>query len=411
MKTFLISAATIAILTATNSAATFAQELPADVVHVWVTAGEQKQVDVLKSAFAAEGGAWENVAVAGSSGPVKTTVNRILAGDPPSAGQFSSSQDHFDLVDKGMLANIDDVAEANHWRDVMPAPIVEAMSRNGHVYLAPVAVHTPNMLWYNIKVLKEAGAEVPKTMGDDFFAAMDKVKAAGKIPFALSGTTSQLRFLFEAFLIDAGGRDTWNAIWQDKNEEAIHGPAVTTALERFKRMRDYADEGYSGRAWNQTIDLVLTDKAAFDVLGDWVIGTFNAAGLKLDTDYGCMLAGNTMIIHADYFAFPTQTDPQKIAGQKLLAKVMVEPKTQQQFTLANGSIPPRSDVDISEFNTCAKTSYAAFTDPNRVVGNSRTYLTPPSVGDVLDLLIEFIDTPEMTVSEAQDRLADIILND
>ncbi|EJJ27120.1 ABC transporter substrate-binding protein [Rhizobium sp. CF142] len=394
--------------TITNLAA---EELPADVVHAWVTAGEKPQVDVLSSAFAAEGGKWQSVAIAGSTGPVKTTINRILAGDPPSAAQFSTSQDHFDLVDKGMLAAIDDVSEANHWRDVMPQPILDAMARDGHTYLVPVAVHTPNFLWYNKKVLTDAGATVPTTMGDDFFAAMDKVKASGKIPFALSGTTSQLRFLFDAFLIDAIGPEQWNALWQKKDEAIIRGDGVKTAFERFKRVRDYADAGYSGRTWNPTLDLLMSGQAAFDVLGDWAIGTFNAAGLKLDADYGCVLAGNAMIIHADYFAFPKQTDPKKTAGQKLLAKVLVEADTQQKFSIIKGSIPPRKDVDISRFNTCAKASYAAFNDPKRVVGNDRTFLTPPAVGDVMDLLIEFMDTSEMKASDAQARFADIVLND
>jgi glucose/mannose transport system substrate-binding protein len=412
MNGFLISTAlTATMMFAVPCANVWAQDLPADVVHTWVTAGEKPQVDVLSSAFTAEGGTWKNVAVAGSTGPVKTTINRILAGDPPSASQFSTSQDHFDLVDKGMLANVDDVAAANGWRDVMPQPILDAMSRNGHLYLVPVAVHTPNFLWYNKKVLTEVGATVPTTMGDDLFAAMDKVKAAGKIPFALSGTPSQLRFLFDAFLIDALGQEKWNAVWQKKDESVIRGEDVATALQRFKRIRDYADQGYSGRAWNQTLDLMISGQAAFDVLGDWAIGTFTAAGLKLDTDYGCMLAGNAMIIHADYFAFPNQTDPQRAAGQKLLAKVLVEPETQQKFSMIKGSIPPRKDVDISKFNTCAKASYAAFNDPKRVVGNDRSFLTPPAVGDLMDMLIEFMDTPEMTVSDAQSRFADIVLGD
>jgi glucose/mannose transport system substrate-binding protein len=388
-----------------------ALELTTDVVHTWVTAGEKPQVDVLISAFAVEGGKWRDVAIAGATGPVKTTINRILAGDPPSAAQFSTSQDHFDLVDKGMLDSIDDVAKANRWDEVMPAPIREAMSRQGHTYLVPVAVHTPNFLWYNKKILAESGVDVPKSMGDDFFSAMDKIKASGKIPFALSGTPSQLRFLFDAFLLDAIGTEKWTSLWQAKDETEIRGEGVAKALQRFKRVRDYADSGYSGRTWNQTLDLLITDKAAFDVLGDWAIGTFTAAGLKLDTDYGCVLAGNAMIIHADYFAFPKQSDPRKTAAQKLLAKVLVEPETQKKFSMIKGSIPPRNDVDISNFNTCAKASYAAFSDPTRVVGNDRSFLSPPAVGDLLDMLIEFMDTPDMTVADAQTRLADIILND
>lgn len=393
-----------------TSTALHAEDMTADVVHVFTTAGEQAQVDVLRDAFAKEGGRWRNVAVAGSTGPLRETINRILAGDPPSAAQFSSSQDYYDLLKQNMLVSIDEVAAANNWRQVMPQAILDAMSYDGKIYLAPVALNTPNWLWYNVDVLKKAGVEPPTRLDDSFFKAMDKVKAAGYIPFALSGVNSQLRFIFEAFLIDAGGKDFWNAVWRDKDEKALRSDTMRTVFERFRRVKSYADAGSAGRAWNQTLDLVVTDKAAFDILGDWAMGTFKAAGLTLGKDFGCVLAGNVMIIHADLFGFPKQGDNGLTKAQAALAKSMMEADTQRKFSLAKGSIPPRKDVDIGEFNACAKKSYEAFNDPNRLVGQSRSFISPPTVGEYLDLLIEYMDSPEMTTDDAVDRFAGIILS-
>jgi len=78
-----------------------ADDLTAQVVHVWTAAGERKAAQVLATAYEKAGGKWVDVAVAGSGGPLRTTINRILAGDPPSAGQFSSSRDYYDMLDKG----------------------------------------------------------------------------------------------------------------------------------------------------------------------------------------------------------------------------------------------------------------------------------------------------------------------
>ena len=409
----LLTATLAALALSSVSLPALAQDkLSTEVIHVFTSAGERPQVDVLKDAFAARGGEWIDGAVpAGGAGrgAVGEAINRILAGDPPEAVQIASGQDHLDLVRQGMLMPITDVAEANGWKDVMSPAILKSISVDGEVYLAPMAVHAPNWLWYNKKVLDAAGVEPPTKLDETFFAAMDKLREAGYIPYALSGTPSPLRFLFEAFVVDAiGSSDEWYAIWREKDDTAIRGDAIRTAFERLKRMKAYGDEGYSGRVWAPTLDLVVSDQAAFIVLGDWAMGTFNAAGKVMGTDYGCVLTGNTMIIHADFLGFPNQTDPKQTEAQKLLAATAMDPATQSAFSALKGSIPARSDADVSHLNACSQTASSAFNDPTRLVANSRNYLTPSSVGDITDLLVEFVDSPDMTADEAVDRLAEIV---
>src|SRR5687767_14033027 len=138
------------------------------------------------------------------------------------------------------------------------------------------------------------------------------------------------------------------------------------------------------------------------------MGTFNAAGKVMGTDYGCVLTGNTMVIHADFRGFTNQTDPKQTKAQKLLAATVMDPATHSAFTALKGSIPARSDADVSQLNACSQTASAAFNDPAHLVANSRNYLTPSSVGDITDLLVEFVDSPTMTADDAVNRLAEIV---
>jgi glucose/mannose transport system substrate-binding protein len=405
-----LSVATAAIASVFSAAPLFAQDLTADVVHVWTSAGERGAAAVLAKRFTDAGGKWVDDAVAGSTGPVRTSVSRILAGDPPSATQFSSSRDHVDLLDKGMLMDVDSVATAEHWRDVLPEPLIDAISSNGKIYLAPVGVHVPNWIWYNKAVLEKVGIQPPTTLDDSFFAALDKVKAAGIIPFALSGQPAQERFVFEGFMLGLGGQEYWNAVWRKKDDAVIRSDKTRHVFESFKRLKGYVDEGYAGRAWNPTLNMVITGQAAFDVLGDWAKAEFAAAGKTIGKDFDCSLIANTMIIHGDFFGFPVENNPDKTKAQLLLAKVVEDPETQKEFAKAKGAIPPRTDVDVAGFDSCAQKAVSAFRDPTRVVGNARSYLSPAAVGDYIDLLSEYFDDPDMTSDQAVDKFADIVEN-
>lgn len=296
IRNIALSVAAAALVNAFATAPLLAQELSADVVHVWTSAGERGAAAVLAKRFTDAGGKWVDGAAAGSAGPVRASVSRILAGDPPGATQFSSSRDYVDLLDKGMLMDVDAVATQENWRKVLPEPLLDAISSNGKVYLAPVGVHVPNWIWYNKAVLEKVGVQPPTTLDDSFFATLDKVKAAGIVPFAFSGQPAQERFVFEGFMLGMGGQEYWNAVWRKKDDATIRSDKTRHIFENFKRLRAYVDEGYAGRAWNPTLNMVITGQAAFDVLGDWAKAEFAAAGKKIGTDFDCALIANTMII-------------------------------------------------------------------------------------------------------------------
>ena len=97
------------------------------------------------------------------------------------------------------------------------------------------------------------------------------------------------------------------------------------------------------------------------IMGDWQIGIFTAAGLKQGADYQCAQAPTDwgkpgFILNSDSVVFFTQTDPDYVAGQKLLAHLIMSPKFQTVFNQAKGSIPARLDVDLRRTSTPASSS-------------------------------------------------------
>jgi ABC-type glycerol-3-phosphate transport system substrate-binding protein len=69
--------------------------------------------------------------------------------------------------------------------------VADVMKYKGNYVAAPVNVHRVNWMWANSDVLKKAGvAAMPKTW-DEFFAAADKLKKAGLIPWPMVARTGR----------------------------------------------------------------------------------------------------------------------------------------------------------------------------------------------------------------------------
>src|SRR5471032_3478756 len=120
---------------ATISAA-HADPLKANVIQWWTSGGESAAVKQFADAYNKAGGLWIDNAIAGADQARSTTINRIVGGNAPTAAQFNTSKQFRDIVDQGLLNNVDDVAVKGNWDQIMPASILAAIKVNGHFYAA-----------------------------------------------------------------------------------------------------------------------------------------------------------------------------------------------------------------------------------------------------------------------------------
>jgi glucose/mannose transport system substrate-binding protein len=165
---------------------------------------------VFADQFTKAGGTWVDSAIAGGVAARTAAINRTVGGNPPTAMQFNTGKQFDELVEGGLLRDVDAIATAGKWRDVMPAAIIDAVTRNGKIHAVPVNIHGQNWLWYNKSVLEKVGVAEPKNW-DDAIAALDKIKAAGLIPLAFSGAKNWEASLFQSVLI-SGARSMANAM-------------------------------------------------------------------------------------------------------------------------------------------------------------------------------------------------------
>lgn len=381
-----------------------AAEMKAEVLHWWTSGGESAALKEIADRYKAAGGEWIDTAIAIGEQARAAGINRIVGGNPPTVMQFNTGKQFDELVTNGFLTPLTKVAEANKWNQILPKPIIDAITRNGQFYAAPVNIHAENWLWYNIEVLKKAGVEPPKTFAD-ILAAAPKLKQAGVIPLAHGAQDWQDSLLFRAILIAEGGKDMFVKVYGQGDTAAVEGPVFRKAAETFAALRLLADEGSAGRNWNDTTNLVITGKAAMQVMGDWAKGEFISAKMAPGKDYGCVVMPGGYEMGGDVFVFPKVKDPAHLAAQEKIAELMLAPETQIAFNTKKGSVPVRLDVDVSSMDMCAQIGMKALKDPAQQVPSDNYLASPDRVGALRDAITQFWSTKSMTADDFVKRFA------
>lgn len=384
----------------------------AEVIHWWTSGGESAAVKEFKKAFDAQGGQWVDAAVAGGGGDSARTagINRIVGGNPPTAMQFNTGKQFDELVQQGLLAPLDDVAAKYGWKKVVNPVVLKAVTEDGHIYAVPVNIHSNTWLWFSPDALKKAGVEPPKNW-DDFFKDADALKKAGIVPLAQAGDPWTQVLTFFNVLIGEGGKDLYLKVIKDKDVDAVKSPEFKKVAETFGKLRNYVDEGVQGRQWNQAIAMVITGKAGFNFMGDWAKGEVLAAGKTPGKDVGCIpgLGHEVYWIGGDVFVFPKVKSKEEQKAQKLLAHVMLEPKTQVAFNNKKGSVPVRSDVDTSSMDSCAQKGIDLL-KAGDYVPSSDILISPDMTGSITDLVGSFFSNKSQTPDDFVDQFADVISN-
>ena len=370
----------------------------AEVIHWWTSGGESAAVRVFADQFTKAGGKWVDTAVAGGVNARTAALNRTIGGNPPTAMQFNTGKQFDELVEGGLLADVDAVATEQNWKAVVPPPILAAVTRDGHVYAVPVNIHGQNWFFTSNAVMEKSGATEPKNW-DELFVALDKIKAAGFIPLAFGDQKVWERGMFSTTLAGIGGPEGFVAFWGKRDPAYVKSAEFRKIAETYRRFKNYVDPGSSGRNWNDAVALVIQGKAGMHIMGDWAKGEFTAAGQTPGKDYGCFVLSNHgggYVMGGDVFAFPKSKNADTTKAQILLASTMMAPDTQIAFAQKKGSIPARQDVDSGSLDVCAQKAMAFVADTSKQIPSTEL-LSPPAVtGAVEDVISGYWNDPSMT---------------
>ena len=377
------------------TAGAHAQANKAEVLHWWTSGGESAAVKELANAYTQAGGTWVDAAIAGGEQARSAAVNRMIGGTPPTAAQFNTSKQFLDLIDQGMLNNVDVVAQKNNWDKILPAPILDSIRIKGHFYAVPVDIHMPAWFWYSKAAFAKAGITAEPKSPDEFFADLDKLKAAGVVPLAFGGQPWQEKVTFYAWMAHVGGPDMYMKLYRDKDAAMVASPQFKAVLTSFKRLRNYVDAGSPNRNWNDATAMVISGKAGVQIMGDWAKGEFATAHQTAGKEFGCFPGfgpKSPYLVAGDVFVFPKTSDAAQVKSQQLLATVFTSPATQVAFSNKKGSIPIRTDVDLKGLDACAQQGVTIMKDVSRQLPTPEMLISPDLEGSLQDVITKFWNT-------------------
>ncbi len=390
-----------------------AQAADVEVLHYWTSGGEAKSVAELKRMLQEKGHGWKDFAVAGGGGESAMTVlkSRVVSGNAPAAAQIKGPSIQ-EWGEEGVLANIDSVANAESWDDLLPSVVSDAMKHDGEYVAVPVNVHRVNWMWANPAVFEKAGATVPTTW-DEFFVAADKIKAAGMTAVAHGGQPWQDATVFESVVLGVAGADFYRQAFVELDPSALNSDTMVKALSTYHKIKQYTDEGAPGRDWNLATSMIIKGEAGMQFMGDWAKGEFTAAGKVPGKDYICAPAPGTsddFTFNIDSFAMFELSDEDAKKGQNDLASTIISPEFQEVFNLAKGSIPARLNLPMDKFDDCAKLSSADFVStsesntlvPSMAHGMSTFAATQ---GAIFDTVTEFYNSESITPEAAAEKMS------
>ena len=389
-----------------------AQDAPQlDVVH-WLTAGaEQEAIQVLADAVEARGAVWVDSAAPGGGADARAILmSRIAGGDAPGASFLALGPEAIELAEGGALRDVREVAAAHGLEYVAPVMVEISSTPDGGLYALPIGLETQNLMFYSPAAFAKAGVDVPKTWAE-VISDGPTLKQAGIIPVAVGAQGWQLGILFTSVIVGTGGPDLYHRVFVEKDAGAAKGPEMIAAFETMRGLAGLADEGAANRAWNDTLNLVASGEAAFQIMGSWAGAELENMHLEQGKAWDCALApaNKAVVVEGAGFLFPAPSSDSVSAAQDIFVEVLLDPKVQTEFGRIKGAVPPSSNADTSQLSSCTRiVADILGGDDGAGLPTISATVSSDAWGQIQDMLANYWANSAMDASAAAEQLAAII---
>jgi glucose/mannose transport system substrate-binding protein len=413
-------AGSAAILAAPRVARAQGAKPKVTVISQWSAGSDGLAITTLGKRFEQEGGVWEHNPVPGFTTEMMNKLRaQIIAGDPPAASQLKGPE--IAAWSKiGAVVDLDAQVKAAGYEAVVPAELVRLSKPYGHWIALPIQAYRINTLFISKKAADKVGVSKLPTTWAEFNAVAEKMKAAGITPVANGGLKWDDGMKWEIALCGISP-DAYRKAVMQLDDKTLKGPAVLAAFRQFRKLGEWSDPGSAGQHYSTFLARYMKGEMGMLLMGGWAQGVFQHAGFQL-SDY---LVGPApqddgklaFDLNSDEFIFWQEKQPELQEGQKLLAKIVMAKEFGPMYSQITGSIPVRTDTDLtaegfSDGQREAAHAMAESVKSNRVLLSLAHNMaqTNQVTAAMIDVLTEFVRDNRVTPEEGQKRLADAVDN-
>ena len=331
-----------------------------EVYSWWTSGGEAAALQVLMDAYSAAypGVELVNGAVSGGGGANMQQVlqTRIAGSTPPDTWQSNAGSQLANYAAAGTVADLSSLYASEGWTDVVPSGLTDGITIDGKQYAVFTGSHRHNVVWVNKPVAAQLGLTFPEsgvTLAQ-FQDGMAKAKAAG-----LSGmcTGDQSIFAdvseFETVLASYVGADGLKKLATEAS--AWDDPKVISALANYGVILDNTNADHNALSWDQAVGKFLNGECLFNMMADSMQGEVVKAGKSADVGFYAYPGTDDLFLNVSD-AFVVSGLLADSTNALNWAKLVMDPKVQVEFSVKKGSIPLRSDIDMTPLSDYQKAS-------------------------------------------------------
>ena len=353
-----------------------------EILHAWTGGDGARAAEALVAAFEEEypdvDHEFNPIGGGGNQNLDAVVANRLQNGDPPSS--FANWPGPNLQRYEGVLGEVDGVWESEGFEDVMVDEAVDLHQYNGAYRAVPLGSHRLNCLFYNTSVVEEAGVDPDSlTSVSALIDALETVQSetdATPMTHGASGTWTTTQ-LFASTMLGQEGYDAYMSFLDGSPDEA----AVRATFESLAEiLGNYINEDASSIGLTESNQNIIEGNAAFIHQGNWAAGAYrNAEDFAYDEDWGFKTypgSEGMYMLHFDSFLYPS-SNPSPDATEQFMAFVGSE-AAQVAFNQYKGSIPTRTDVDMSQFGPYLQETQEDFAEADERPPNLQHGLGVPS---------------------------------
>ncbi|MBR0713431.1 ABC transporter substrate-binding protein [Bradyrhizobium liaoningense] len=385
----------------------------------WSAGSDGAAITALGKKFEERGGIWQHSPVPGFTTEMMNKLRaQIIAGDPPACSQLKGPE----IAAWSKIAptvNLDSVVAAAGYEKVV-APDLAKLHKPGGKWIAlPLQIYSTNMLFLSKRAMDKAKADKVPVTWADFNDLAEKMKSGGvTYPIANGGTRPDDGQKFEASL--AGISPTaYRAAIMNLDKKALAGPEVKAAFAQVRKIADWMDPNVGAQPFATNAKRFIDGDMGMMIQGGWAQGVLRNAGFKLEdfiiTPGPSDNSKPVFLLNADAFIFWERKEPDLQAGQALMAQLVMDPAIQTMYSQITGSIPVRTDVDLSGegWSDGQRRTAAALKD---AVANNQAVLSLAHnmaqenglTAAMIDVLTEYVKNKTIKPEQAVTRLAEAV---
>ncbi|MET0682044.1 MAG: ABC transporter substrate-binding protein [Casimicrobiaceae bacterium] len=386
------------------------------VISQWAAGAEGDAMNAFGDLVTKSGATWQHNPVPGFTTDMMNKLRAdIIAGKPPAASQLKGPE----IQAWSQIAptvSMSDLVASSDYEKVISPELANLHKVKGQWVALPLQVHRLNTLYASKRAMEKIGVTTLPKNWDEFNTMAKRMKDAGITPVAHGGLPWTDTLYFDLTLIGISVDAYRNAIMK-LDDKALRGPEVLAAFRQLRQLSEWMNPASAGQHWSVFIPGLMKGEYGFLMMGGWASGVFKRGKFEEGKDYVCGPTPSSSSkpvfdLNADGMIFWDTKNADLLAGQKITAQVAMGKDFNRIFSQIQGSIPARTDIDLSDaaFQDCqrdASANLAAAIAANQVVLSLSQNMAHNSsiTASLRDVITEYVHNKSIAPEEGQKRLA------